>query len=238
MKTFAAAVFTGVNLWHLVAASGTQGSCEAEDAQPPATGDAMMQRTSQKTVTDVEEEEAGELYEAGSLYESDLGWPDCSAWTDAKIDSEIAKEKATLPQKEANTKACLDGFGIKIYWAKKKVEYVKKCLRIRFGTYGMFAEDGVSEGGAALVEGGAVESMEFDKAEVAVAESQGWPKWNELTEPQGIKIVKETEAMIKKDTKFRADVCHLGPYWAKKKIAYFENCRPDDDEERKQREKR
>merc|ERR1712242_553469 len=101
----------------------------------------------------------------------------------------------------------------------------------------MLAEDGVSEGGARLVEGGAVESMEFTNAEVAVAESQAWPEWNELTEPQGIKITKDTEAQVKKDTKFRADVCHLGPYWAKQKIAFFEKCRPDDDE-RKRGERR
>jgi len=223
MKAFAAAVFTCVNLGQLAAASGSQGSCdEAEDTEQATTGDLMLQKTSTKVA----------LEGAGELHESALGWPNCYSWTDAKIDEEIAKEKALLPQKEENTKKCLDGYGKKIYWQKKKVEYIKKILRTKFGTYGMFAEDGVSEGGAALVEGGAVENMEFTDAEVAEAESQGWPKADTLKEADGIKIIKETEAEIKKDTKTRADVCHLGPYWAKKKIAYFEGCRPDEEEKK------
>lgn len=233
MKAFATAVFTGLNLGHLAAASGSLGSCEAEGScnvestALPTTGTVMMQKTVSKAAV----ETAGVLYE----YEGSEGWPNCGGWSDAQIDEALAKERALFPQIEKNTQMCLDGYEKKIYWDMKKIAYIERCLKIRFGTYVSFAEDGVSEGsaegGGALLE----KSTELTDAEVAESKSQGWPDWNTLTEAEGIRIIKETEAQVKKDQKFRADVCPLGVYWAKKKMAYIESCRPDDDERKARR---
>merc|ERR1719414_857145 len=116
-------------------------------------------------------EKADELYESTGSE----GWPACGGWSDAKIDEEIAKERALLPQKEKNTKMCLDGYGKKIYWDTKKGEFFKKCLRNRFGTYGMFAEEGISEAGAEGSGAFLEESTELRDAEVAESKKQGWP---------------------------------------------------------------
>jgi len=196
------AIFAGLCLKTLVAAEGVEGTCT--EGCGPREGSALLQKGTARALDLVDEEVSSE--------ELSHGWPECWNWPQQQIDAAIAAEDDKLKVKNALAQKCLKGHDDHIFWRNKKVEYLWKCLKRRFG-YGDFVEDSVSEGntvgdGALLEEG-----------------AEAWPKCKDLTVDSGKKIVQEEQEEIEKLKTKRDTKCGKGAYWVTKKIEYLNKCK-------------
>jgi len=214
------AIFAGLCLETLVAAEGVEGTCT--EGCGPRQGSALLQKDTARALDLVDEEVSSE--------ELRHGWPDCWTWPVQQVDAAIAAEDDQLKAKNELAEKCLKGRNLGIYWKKKKIEYLLRCLKRRFG-YGDFVEDSVSEGNTAgdgaLVEEGAAESAKASAGAGGLtdADQQSWPKCRSLTLDSGKKIVQDAQEEIEQWKTKRDTECGLGAYWVKKKIEYLNKCR-------------
>lgn len=217
------AIFAGLCLETLVAAEGVEGTCT--EGCGPREGSALLQKDTARALDLVDEEVSSE--------ELRHGWPDCWKWPVQQVDAAIAAEDEQLKVKNETAEECLKGIGLKIYWKKKKVEFLLRCLKRRFG-YGDFVEDSVSEGNTAgdgaLVEEGAAESAKASAGAGGLTDAEeeaqrSWPKCRSLTLDSGKKIAQEEQEEIEQWQTKRDTKCGLAVYWTKKKIEYLNKCK-------------
>jgi len=158
------------------------------------------------------------------------GWPKCQPLSVGKINVLIKKEQALLKVREKKSKKCVKGVGNLLGSLQAKINYVRKCLRIRFKTKGMFLEAGAEDGAAeskaeSTGAGGLAEAEVLTDAEAEAAKNRNWPNWSKMTEKEGIQTILDTGLEIEKWEKFQKTKCVGGVYWTKKKIAYLEKCK-------------
>merc|ERR1719414_1543029 len=205
MKVLAAAVFAGLSFVPLAAASGMEGSCVAGDC--PDSGNALLQRdTSLARGPGPEEslEGAGEGHM--SLSEAVANSTDatssffcpwwsqknfgCHWWNLKRIESEIAKAKEDMHSMQSQVASCVKRMKPEWTELEKRIEYLKKLIKQRFGNGGQFVEEGASEGEVDSDVAFERPRQKWTSSSLNLKSSVGnlltrpWPDWETTTEKE------------------------------------------------------